>query len=353
MAVSQLVSQPVFEYDSELFLNAVDEAYRRWQENENYRDRIQRSGAPETISDFEDLYELPTVDMREFKEHPQDLLVGLDSIDEEDALFSSGTTADSKSVAVRTSDGLERQEDLLQRFADTCLSDIDYFAGFAPSDQILDALPVEVSNRAAFHYIRWLMDQFDPTFHIEMRDGQPAPDFAGIAERVRSEVGSGVVYGLTSHVEQFCEYLDDNNETLDLGANGTVVTGGGWKGTEAATKDEFREKLARSLGVEPENHCDWYGASEMYFFSGNMMGDPDPDKKRVSSQGFVYIADEDHFRTTGEIQPVENGEPGLLVAVDPVNPFFPGVILTDDRVVKTGGVYGEDVRIEHVSRSTL
>lgn len=353
-AIADLAAQPVFTYDQALFFEAVNEAYSRWRENTNYARRVAQSDAPDRITAFEDLYSLPTVDMREFKQHPRELFVDPATIDEELAVFSSGTTADTRSFAARSEAGAARQAKMMAQFARTTLPDIDHVNLLIPPKEETDRLPVERSNRALFRYCAWLFSPFDRSFYAEIAaDGSLSPDFAAVTEQVAARDGTQAVFGSPAAIDQFCDYLETNDETLDLGDNGAVATGGGWKGIDDTAPAVFRERLDRRLNVVPDHHTDWYGCSELFFFSGNKVGDTNPDEKRVSCQGFGYVADEPHFRRTGELKPVANGEPGILIVVDAVNTDCPGVILTDDIVTKTGGTYGEDIRIEYVERSTL
>lgn len=71
----ELFEQPVFEYDKELLLDAVDEALQRWKTNDEYSARLERTNAPGRVEEFSDFYKLPPVDRREFKDHPRELIV--------------------------------------------------------------------------------------------------------------------------------------------------------------------------------------------------------------------------------------------------------------------------------------
>lgn len=133
-----------------------------------------------------------------------------------------------------------------------------------------------------------------------------------------------------------------------------VTTAGGWKGMKDVSWSELRNILADKLGIKPRNHIDLYGFTEALFFTSNLPGDKNPDLKRVPKQGFVYVVDEDYFLETGKVRPLkENDSEGLAVFIDPLNEDYPGAILTDDIVKKTGGEYGEDVRIEYIGRSSM
>lgn len=350
--VERLFEQDIFSYDENLFLSALNESLQKWRENELYARRLENSDAPRKIESWEDVYRLPAIDMREFKTHPREVALG--EPDEDKALFSSGTTSDTRSFAARSEKGLERHRKNLERFARAAMGEADYSAGLGPQEEMLEALPHRMSRRALFRYIRWLIDQYDSSYYIELdEDGNIDMDFEGLTQRLREGSGRGICFGAAGPVEKYCSYLEETDQTIDLGEDGLVVTGGGWKSTEANSKEEYRNRLTELFGIKPENHLDLYSASEFTFFTGNRAGDQNPDQKRIPSHGFAYVIDEEKFRKEGVLEPVDNAETGLLVVVDPLNQDYPGVILTDDRMKKTGGVYGKDVRLEYVGRSTL
>lgn len=348
----QLFEQGTFEYDEELFFQALNEALEEWRKNDLYRRRLENKDIPEEIDSWKDVYKLPAVDMREFKDHPGDLVI--DSPDEEKALYSSGTTSDTKSFAARSEEGLERHRKNLEAFAQASVGSPDYSAGIGPTDMMLDKLPTKLSRRALFRYIRWLFDQYDTSYHAFLNEeGDVDLDLEGLTQQLKEGEGKGLFFGAAAQTEKYCQYLEKTGQKIDLGEDGVVVTGGGWKGTEARNKEEYRDQLVELFGIDRENHVDVYSASEFTFFTGNKAGDENPDLKRIPGHGFAYIADEETFKEKGKIEPVEVGEAGLLVLVDPLNRDYPGVILTDDRMRKTGGKYGEDVRLEYIGRSTL
>ncbi|MFB6159115.1 MAG: hypothetical protein ABEJ95_05690 [Candidatus Nanohalobium sp.] len=348
----QLFRQETFEYDEQLFFQALNEALEEWRKNDLYSKRLENKDIPEKIDSWEDVYKLPAVDMREFKDHSEDLVIG--SPDEEKALYSSGTTSDTKSFAARSEEGLEIHQDNLQRFAKSCIGEVDYSAGLGPQDSMLDKLPTKLSRRALFNYIRWLMDQYNSSHHLYLNeDGDVDMELEKLTKNLKNGEGRGIFFGAATQVEKYAQYLEKTGQQIDLGEEGLVATGGGWKGTEAKSKEEYRNMLVDKFNIKPENHLDFYSASEFMFFMGNKAGDENPDLKRIPGHGFAYLADEEKFKEKGKIEPVEVGEVGLLVVVDPLNRDYPGVILTDDRMRKTGGKYGEDVRLEYIGRSTL
>lgn len=352
MSVEGLAQKPVFDYDARLLIEAVDEAYQRWKQNDFYANRVQRTDAPERIRSISDIYQLPVIDMREFKQHPDELWVDPERVSEDRAIFSSGTTEGSQSFAARSEASWSRQRRLLERFARTCLPDIDRALCIAPGPAVTDQLPLRQGNRALFKYVHWFFEQFDSRYFINLdQSGEPAPDFEAVIDALETADGTTLLFGSTAYIDEFRRELADRGIRFDLGPEGIVLTGGGWKGVEATSSEAFRSSLTDRFGIRADHHLDWYGCTELFYFFGNRVGDPNPDRKRICSQGFAYVADADHFRRTGEVTPAD-GDRGLLVGVDPINTEYPGVILSDDVVTKTGGRYGPDVRIEYNQRAT-
>lgn len=352
-ATSSLSDLGPSSYDERAFLEGVNEALDEWRKNDLYRQRLAASDAPDSVDDFDDLKQLPTVDMREFKQHPDELVVDGERVSDEYALYSSGTTADSQSYTLRSEAGYRRHRANFQRFLEFLMPDVEKMHSLSPSGEAIEALPESQAKRAVFTYPRWIFEHLDTEFYVGIENGEMTADVDGMIERIRRETGSQGVFSTPNKLYGVAKQLDEQGVELDLGENATVVTAGGWKGEIASGKGEFRSLIQRVFGIDPEHHMDLYGCTELFFPTGNRYGDENPDLKRIAPQGYVWVADEDAFLKTGELEPVDEGEPGLLVAVDPSNADYPGVLLTDDVVRKVGGEYGSDVRMEYVGRSSL
>ncbi len=351
-AYDRLRELDTFSYNDQIFFDALNESLEVWKQNDLYSQRLENSDFSGEVESWGDVKKLPALDMREFKTHPEDLVIG--ELEEDKALYSSGTTSDSRSFAARSDEMLEIHQDNLERFAKACIGEVDYSAGLGPRDSMLEKLPTKLSRRALFNYIRWLMDQYNSSHNVYLNEeGDVDMDLEKLTEELQNGEGRGLFFGAAAQVEKYVQYLDKTGQEVDLGEEGLVVTGGGWKGTEAKSKEEYRTMLVEKFNIKPENHLDFYSASEFMFFTGNKAGDKNPDLKRVPGRGYAYLADEKVFKEEGRVEPVENGEEGLLVVVDPLNRSYPGVVLTDDRMKKTGGEYGENTRLEYIGRSTM
>ncbi|MCJ7450234.1 MAG: hypothetical protein MUP58_00665 [Candidatus Nanohaloarchaeota archaeon QJJ-9] len=349
-AVENLLKQNPFDYDEELFIEAANEAIANWSDNKNYKARLERSDFEHPSKSIKDFYAAPTIDMREFKENPEKITIG----DYYKELVSSGTSTGERSRVPRGKKGLERHRNYFNGIGEAMLPDLDYMAILGPSEEFLEKVQdPNVSNKGTFNYMHWGFGQpYKSEYFLDMSTGEPKPDFGGMAEELQKRDGNLGIFGLPPHLDKFMDYIKQTGLEIDLGKKGAAVTAGGWKGLEGKGNEEFRQRIADTFDIPREAHVDFYGCTESMIPAGNKYGDENPDKKRVPSQGLIYVADEDKLAKTGEIEPKGTGE-GLAIILDTLTVDHPGAILTDDIVKKTGGEYGEDVRIEHLGRSSM
>ncbi len=347
-AIERLVRHDPLTYDSTSFFDAVNAALTEWRKNDRYRQKLEQSEFTDDIESWADVHSLPTIDMREFKTRPEELAIK--ELDLEKAFYSSGTTSDTKSFAARTDRGIEWEKHKTERYADELIGDVDYSAVLALPVPELEKLPTDMSRRGIFRKILWVKGD-KSKYYLEIEDDAMVPDFEKLLTDLKQQNGRGILQGATTQVHDFCEFLAERDESVDLGEDGVVLVAGGWKGKRHKTKKELRADFAEYLGVQPKNVMDVYATTEFTFFTGNKPGDDTPDLKRLPSQAYGYVADEEAFHKRGVVEPVDVGETGFLVIVDPTNLDYPGIILTDDIVRKHGSAYGEDTRIEYVGRA--
>lgn len=348
-------------YDKKLLLKAVNESIKIWRKNENYnrriKKRIEKGNFPKKITDIKDLYKIPLVDMAEFKsaenakDHP---LATNEEVSLEYSLYTSGTSSGSRGLAPKSKEGYRIHKNSFQKFFKTVFPDLDFLAVNILSKDILKKLPNEISNRAVIKYVGWAAELFYSEAFMKMDGKETKFDIKRLVNVLDSKNGKLGILSPPAYILKLCRFLEKKNKINLMGGDSIVATAGGWKGTEGVNKKEFRNYMQKYLGITPKNHLDFYGFTESFLPTGNIYGDNDPDKKRIPKHGFVYVTDEDYFlETGGKINPVEEGEPGLAVFIDPLNPDHPGAILTDDIVRKTGGEYGKDVRVEYIGRSSM
>lgn len=119
--------------------------------------------------------------------------------------------------------------------------------------------------------------------------------------------------------------LEAEGKKFDLAERAGVVTGGGWKIYEdrRVTSAEFRERLGRILGINPQRCVDVYGMVEG---NGWMMQCPEGHYFHVPCGYFKpLVLDPDYH-------PVPYGEWGRFAFLDGAAYSYPGFIVTGDMV---------------------
>jgi hypothetical protein len=236
-----------------------------------------------------------------------------------------------------------------EKIAAEVFPDVDAVAVVSPPPDALTDAPEMIANRYIFNILPSYFEQFGAEYFVKLANGEPDIDIEELAAFVQNRANVGLV-GVPNKLYPLIQKLTEMD--ISLGEHGYIGTGGGWKGMDGVSMEQFRSTIT-GLDADSTEHIDVYAATEFTGFFANRCGSQNPDKKRVPSQFFVYTANEDTFKQSGRIEPTNDGEPGLLTIVDPLNIDAPGVIFTDDIVRKTGGVYGPDVRVEYIGRSSL
>jgi hypothetical protein len=118
--------------------------------------------------------------------------------------------------------------------------------------------------------------------------------------------------------------LQEKKKELNLGNNGYVVTGGGWKvaGGAPMSEKQFRELMKERLGIPLENCRDMYGMSEC---SSAFPGCEGYYKHIPHSVLYPLVLDDD-------LKPLGYGKYGRFALLDPLPTSYPGFIITGDRV---------------------
>ena len=187
--------------------------------------------------------------------------------------------------------------------------------GTAFSDKILTGL----TRRArVFYAIRW--NKVSESFEFDL----PATVrrlrmFAACPEPVR-------ILGFPAHLWRVLDELEAKGVRLDLGPRSFIITGGGWKmdRDREVTKDIFKERVARVLGMPGENVRDLFGMVE----HGIPYVDCECGRLHVPIFARARALDPE------TLKPVPNGDPGLLHLMTPYLSSYPSIsLLTTDRAI--------------------
>ncbi len=326
-----------------LFDEAMGEALRwHWQRCPDYRHFLERHGIrAERLPERPE--EIPPVFVTIFKEHR---LVSIPDRQIDLELTSSGTGGQRSAIVLDRRSRRRILQIVDHIFGSLGMIDRDETAnylcftydprvaknvGTAFSDKILTGL---TKRRQVFYAIRWNTAAGDFAFDLAATVAQ-VRRFARRPEPLR-------ILGFPAHLWQVCDVLEQAGERLALGPRSFIITGGGWKVHQdrEVTKEVFRERVCRVLGLPEANLRDTYGMVEH--------GIPyvDCEKGRLHVPIFARVRAVD----PETLAPLPAGSRGLLHLMTPYLSSYPSISLlsTDLAVVEPGcpcGRPGDTLRI--------
>lgn len=199
----------------------------------------------------------------------------------------------------------------------------------------LSNISVEISARAAATR-GFLMLSSNPEYLLFQTNGQLKFDidkFESLLRLYEEKNQAICIFGFTYILYHYViRALKEKRICFNLPKNLKIAHIGGWKKLESqkVTKEQFIEDLMEVFGVEEENIFDFYGFTEqmglVYVSIGSL-------PKTVPVYSEIIIRD---FQT---LQPVKDGENGLIQILTPLPYSYPGIsVLTEDvgRIVNRG-----------------
>ncbi len=190
--------------------------------------------------------------------------------------------------------------------------------GTAFSDKMLTGL---TGRRSVFYAIRWNKNANDFEFDLDATV-KKLIEFSRRPEPVR-------ILGFPAYLWQVCNRLEEKGLTLNLGKDSYIITGGGWKmhKDQEVTKDFFKDRIERVLGMPRENLRDLFGMVE----HGIPYVDCEAGRLHVPVFARALAVDPE------TLQPVKDGEEGLLYLMTPYLSSYPSIaLLTTDKAVIEG-----------------
>lgn len=187
--------------------------------------------------------------------------------------------------------------------------------GTAFSDKILTGL---TGRRSVFYAIKWNEKSQDFEFDLEAT-ARKLVDFAKRPEPVR-------ILGFPAYLWEVCDWLEERGMTLSFNEDSYVLTGGGWKMNKdkEVTKEIFKDRVSRVVGIRHENVRDMFGMVE----HGIPYMDCEAGRLHVPIYGRAFAVDPE------TLQPVEAGQEGLLYLMTPYLTSYPSIaLLTTDKAV--------------------
>lgn len=187
--------------------------------------------------------------------------------------------------------------------------------GTAFSDKMLTGL---TKRRSVFYCIRYNEQVEDFEFDLEATT-KKLIEFSKRPEPVR-------ILGFPAHLWQVCNRLEDTGLKLNLSNRSFIITGGGWKmhKDQEVTKDIFKERVERVLGIPSENIRDLFGMVE----HGIPYVDCEHGRLHVPIYARAQTVDPE------TLLPVDSGQEGLLKLMTPYLSSYPSIsLLTTDKAI--------------------
>ena len=190
--------------------------------------------------------------------------------------------------------------------------------GTAFSDKGLTGL---TGKRSVYYAIKWKESIGDFEFDLDSTLKKLIA-FGKRPEPVR-------ILGFPAYLWQVCNRLEEAGITLDLGKDSYIITGGGWKmhKDQEVSKDFFKDRVERVLGMPRENLRDLFGMVE----HGIPYVDCEAGRLHVPIYARALTVDPETFK------PVGDGKEGLLYLMTPYLSSYPSIsLLTTDRAIIEG-----------------
>lgn len=185
--------------------------------------------------------------------------------------------------------------------------------GTAFSDKILTGL---TRRKRVFYAIRWDEQAKDFSFDLDLTVSRLIR-FSRLPEPVR-------ILGFPAYLWQVCDELERRGVKLELGKRAFIITGGGWKihKDREVTKEIFKQRVSRVLGLPEENIRDTFGMVE----HGIPYVDCEAGRLHVPIYSRAQVVNPE------TLESLPDGTPGLLQLMTPYLSSYPSIsLLTTDR----------------------
>lgn len=285
----------------------------------SYRDYYARSGAaePGTVA----LADIPLVSTRVFKFAD---LRSVEAHEVERWYRSSGTSGQPSRVP--------RDRASLERMVGSVHGSVGLLADWDEDEvAVINLGPGrEHVEDVWFQYVMSLIEALYRSESRVPRDEAALDEIIGLAQSLLDDYEHLIVVGPPFHVLDLCEHMQRRGVELQAGEGATILTAGGWKrfGGRAIPKQEFRAVVARQFGLRGEAQVrDVFNQVEL----NTVLFECEAHEKHVPP--WVHVA----ARDPETLQPVPDGEEGMLSYLDASCSAYPCFIVTEDvGVVRRG-----------------
>lgn len=134
------------------------------------------------------------------------------------------------------------------------------------------------------------------------------------------------IIGFPAHLWRICDILENKSKYYTFGDRSFIITGGGWKvhKDKEVSKDLFKEKVSKILGIPKENIRDIFGMVE----HGIPYVECECGNLHVPIYARVQVLDPQ------TLKPLPNGSEGLLHLMTPYLTSYPSIsLLSTDKAI--------------------
>ncbi len=253
-------------------------------------------------------------------------------------------------MAARTASRLMKPERFARFLQERGLKGFDgfflSFSGGTQGTQVVGQVIAEMTRRATFlfdiplsptavrqlvrgvtnEYERRLTEQF-----LDVTVRRREENFGRIVEAMRKSTSEGqraVIFGAPFMVKEFCRWMLDQREELELPPGSFLFHGGGWKSFDGERIDEraLLDLVARATGIDDAHVSEGYSMTEAQVVF-----------PRCRANRFHVPPITETIVFDDALEPVDSDDAyGALGFLDPFAVSYPGFIITGDNVQRHG-----------------
>jgi long-chain-fatty-acid---luciferin-component ligase len=301
-----------FDEQKEIQNKLVREAFHyHYNRNKEYREYCTTQHMSENIHSIDDIPVFPTSVFKYLKLHT----LGEDEI--ENWYTSSGTSGLKSHIA--------RDRLSIERLLGSVNFGMKYVGDwFEHQMELVNLGPDRFNtNNVWFKYVMSLVELLYPTEFTVNDDDIDFEKTVHHLFRIYKTKKDMCLIGPPYFVYLLCKYMNEHNIKFDAGKRLHVITGGGWKSNqnESLNRNDFNQMVMDTFQLDNVNQIrDTFNQVELNtcFFEDEFQ------RKRVPPWVYARALDPE------TLQPVTDGEPGLLSYMDASSTGYPAFIVTDD-----------------------
>lgn len=280
---------------------------------EDYRNYCKSLGVtPDDIAKDSNIKRIPLITSTLFKELP------IRTCKEDEVVkkcISSGTKGSTSTVY--------RDETTLNRFLGSVQITMDQILNIDDTYCINLGPSTEEAGDLWFSYTMSTLDMLYPTKNMVIDDNFSPDKTVELINEVKDSYENIIIIGAPIMFLELLQYMENEDIKIKECSNIFFITAGGWKrfSGQAIPRTEFREKIQTFfINSKNENFRDVLNLVEL----NSILPECEHQVKHIVPWLDVFILD------PVKMEPLPDGEAGLIAFLDPTSTSYPCFILTDD-----------------------